>query len=156
MMLASGGDTVVDYATNAVPIQDKIPGARLVTLRDGSHLGYSGLSRYIRWLRNPDTVACRYIDRQLAQRPLPQGWTLLIGTPEEGVVENGELAPCAGELPQVMNPVMQQWITTLAVYSFIQQRFALTAVEIAAARQYLDEILPREFPGVVVAAGAGG
>ena len=156
MMVASRGDTLVHYASNAAPIPDKIPGARLVTISNGSHLGYSGLSRYLRWLRNPDTLACRYVERQLARRPLPPGWTLLIGTAEEGVVDNGDLAPCKGELPEVMNPVMQQWITTLAVYNFIQQRFALTAVEIAAAKQYLDEILPREFPGVVVAVAASG
>jgi pimeloyl-ACP methyl ester carboxylesterase len=150
MMVASTGDALVDYDSNAAPIPDKIPGATLVSINNGSHLGYSGLSRYLRWLRNPDAVACRYIERQLARQPIQDGWYPLIGSPEEGAVANGELARCASELPEVINPVLQQWITTLAVYSFIQQRFARTAVEIAAAKHYLYNILPREFPGVVV------
>ena len=151
MMVASTDDALVDYERHAAPILDKITGATLLSISNGSHMGYSGLSRYLRWLRNPDAVACRYIERQLARQPLQDSWYPLLGSPEEGVVANGEPAPCAADLPAVINPVLQQWITTLAVYSFIQQRFARTAVEIAAAKHYLYDILPRDFPGVVVA-----
>ncbi len=150
MMVAATGDPLVPYAENAAPIAEKIPGATLVTIDNGSHSGFSGISRYLRWLDNPDSLVCDIIRKQRERQPVQESWHNLVGSPEEGVRVNGDIPRCPNELAVAVNTVQQQWITTLAVFNFIQQHFARTSVEIAAASNYLDQVLPREFPGVEV------
>lgn len=150
LMIGGSEDVIVSYADNAAPIPDKLPGATLVSIEGASHTGFSGMARYLRWLDNPDGPVCNFVSRQLDRQPLQEGWYALVGTQEEGVIPNGDLPRCPAQLPVVINPVVQQWITTLAVFNFLQQYFALTGVEIAAAQNYLYQVLPREFTEVTV------
>lgn len=150
LMIGGTEDVIVNYADNAASIPDRVPGATLVSIEGASHTGFSGMARYLRWLDNPDGPVCKFVTRQLARQPLEQGWYALVGTPQEGVIANGDLPRCPEQLPVVINPVVQQWITTLAVFNFLQQYFALTGVEIAAAQNYLYQVLPREFAEVTV------
>lgn len=150
LMVATDADPLVNYSENALPILDKVPGAILVSIDQGSHTGFSGLSRYIRWMANPDAIACRYVERELQQQPMDAAWYQLVGDAGEGIVAIDGVEGCVDLAPTAINPVLQQRITVLSVANFIQQRFALTGVEIAAARNFLFAILPREFAGVQI------
>jgi dienelactone hydrolase len=155
LMVAATDDGLVDYASHAASVLAKVPRATLVSIKHGSHTGFSGLSRYVRWMDNPDAIACRYVRKRLLDNPQRANWQELLGGEEQGIDQDNGPMPCLGELPRVINPVLQQRITTLAVASYLQQKFASTAVEIAASRQYLFEVLPQEVPGVTVESNNG-
>jgi predicted alpha/beta-fold hydrolase len=150
LMVATPGDAVVDYQTNAAPLLEKAPNVTLVTLENGSHTGFSGLSRYIRWLRNPDAAVCRYVLQLLGRQSSPSSWQTMLGDPSQGIDAIGPIHACEGDFPAAINPVLQQRMTTLAVSQFIKQHFAPTAVEIATAKHYLYQVLPRDLPGVTI------
>ncbi len=149
LVVATPGDALVDYQANAAPLLDKVPNVTLVTLAGGSHSGFSGLSRYTRWLENPDALVCRYVRKLLEAQP-PQGWEQLLGDSMEGIEAIDATEPCGDEMRPAINPVLQQRITILAVSQFLQQHFARTALEIATARHFLYEVMPQEFSGVTV------
>lgn len=150
LVVATPGDALVDYQANAAPLLDKAPDVTLVTLADGSHSGFSGLSRYTRWLDNPDSLVCRYVKNLLEQQALPQSWERLLGESKDGINAVEAIRPCAGELSTAINPVLQQSMTILAVSQFLQQHFARTALEVASAKHFLYEVMPKEFSGVTV------
>lgn len=150
LMVATPGDAVVDYQSNAAALLGKTPNLTLVTLEHGSHSGFSGLSRYIRWMRNPDALVCRYLLDLLDPQSGPPGWEQVLGDPSRGIEVVAPIQPCAGDVATAMNPVLQQRMTILAVSQFIQQHFARTAVEIAAAKHYLYQVLPQDLPGVTI------
>ncbi len=150
LVVATPGDALVDYQDNAAPLLSKAPDVTLVTLANGSHSGFSGLSRYTRWLDNPDALVCRYVLSLLERQTLPQGWDQLLGDSADGISAIEPVRPCSGELSTAINPVLQQRMTVLAVSQFLQQHFARTALEVATARHYLYEVMPREFSGVTV------
>jgi alpha-beta hydrolase superfamily lysophospholipase len=150
LVVATPGDALVDYQANAAPLLYKAPNVTLVTLADGSHSGFSGLSRYTRWLDNPDSLVCRYVLELLEGQALAQGWEQMLGNREDGIKAVEGADPCAGELSTAINPVLQQRMTILAVSQFLQQHFARTALEIASAKHFLYEVMPEEFSGVTV------
>ena len=55
----SGQDVMVSYPENAERVVEDIPGSQLVTVRGGSHRGFSGpAGALLRWLNKPDSLGC--------------------------------------------------------------------------------------------------
>jgi predicted dienelactone hydrolase len=149
MVIASGQDALIDYTGHARQVVDSMPGATLVTLRNASHAGFSGFSRYLRWLPNPDLVTCARVRSDLGQ---DSSLASLLVVSEGGLgARSASPSPplCEARVSRVMNPVRQQWITALSVYNFVQQQFADSGTEIASAFRYLHEVMPVEFSGSV-------
>jgi dienelactone hydrolase len=155
LMLAGGRDVLVPWATNARPILDKAPGARLVTITNGSHTGFSHFTRWIRMMRNPDALGCFVVLRSIGDLN-GDGWRDLLGPAEYGLDYSAPNELCQVDpLPEVMNPLRQQMLTQIVVHAFFDSVFAIDEPTRAASARFLDEVLPRELESVRVGAGSG-
>ncbi len=147
-MLAGKKDALVSYATDGVPILDKVANSQLVSIGSGSHSGFSGITAPLRWLDNPDVIACWVIHRSLDNAD-EEPWLHLIGSLELGVDQQASnssctLAPQAG----AMNVLRQHMITLVVVSSFFDSHFAASEKKCDAAGLYLSKTLEQELPGV--------
>jgi dienelactone hydrolase len=150
LMLAGDEDVVIDYATNAPLVLERVPDGRLVTIHGGNHVGFADESTGIlRALPNPDTEACWFLSCVLDLRRGPATLAALGGA-DAGLVVPAEIPrPCATP-PAVtaMSPVRQHLIAQLAVGAFFDGVFALDEATRAAAQRYLEQDLGRDFPEV--------
>ena len=145
LMLAGELDAMVDYQLNAAPLPDLAPGAELVTIAGGSHIGFSGPSAPLRWLNHPDFVVCTVVRGRLESTLQEAPWHHLLGTPQQGINYQARAEPCIMDpLPPALNVLRQQMITKVVVSSFFQARFASEPAQRAAARRYLGQVLARE------------
>ena len=83
-MLAGDQDVLVPYELHARPVLEKIPGALLATLKDGSHTAFSGGMRYFRALPNPDLLGCFAVTRNIEEGE-EDTWAGLLGDAELGI-----------------------------------------------------------------------
>lgn len=156
LLIASPQDALVSYEENALPMAQAIPGALLVSIEGGTHTGFSEFSRYMRWLPNPDRLSCSVVESKLGDRPVIDSWFDSLGGDAMGVRKNLRIKPCADKLPMAINPVLQHWVTQLAVYGFLQQHFGDTKTERNTAQAWLNDYLSEDFPFVSVSRPAGG
>ncbi|MBN7796416.1 alpha/beta hydrolase family protein [Parahaliea mediterranea] len=148
LMLAGDIDALVPWDSNAAPIPGKLPGAELVTVRGASHTGFAGPAAWMRWMDNPDALGCYIVTRNIGE-DMDEPWFELIGSPEQGVIADGENELCRVDpLPEAMNVLRQQMITRVVVGSFFDHHFALSGERRAAARAYLREQMAAELPEV--------
>lgn len=150
MLIASPEDVIVNYEDNAIPMAQSVSGALLVTVVGASHAGFSEFARYMRWLHSPDSISCPAAHKRLARYPINNELVRQLGSPAEGVVDMKPLSPCPSEMPKAINPIVQQWVTQLAVYGFLQAHFGQTATERRHGREYLGQHLGKDFPFVSV------
>lgn len=150
LMLAADIDALVDYQANAVPVLDKIAGSQLVTITGGSHTGFVDPARYLRWMDNPDSIGCKQVLGNIDADDEP--WYDLLGTPEQGIVEDPAPALCSNmPLPEAANPLRQHMITRVVILSFFQSYFAASDEEKIQYQQYLAEHMARELDDVSTA-----
>jgi predicted dienelactone hydrolase len=148
MMLAGDIDALVPYSTNAAPILEKISGSQLVSLKGGSHTAFSGMAGALRWLNNPDAIGCYMVKRSIGDAS-EEPWYDLIGTEAQGVDHNAINELCLMDpLPEAMNALRQQMITSVVVSNFFQSVFAPTAAQREEADVYLSQVMAAELPEV--------
>lgn len=148
LMLAGDIDALVPYRANAAPVPEQVPGGELVTIRNGSHTGFAGPAGIMRWLQNPDAVGCWIVQRN-AGDAMEDPWFDLIGPPEMGIDYAAEADLCTLDpLPEAMNTLRQQMITTVVVSSFFESRFARSLPARTAAARYLRQVLAAELDDV--------
>ncbi len=157
LMLAGDIDALVPYRSNAAPVPDIVSHSQLVTLAGASHAGFAGPAAGLRWLDNPDTVACLTVrgsvDDSLAE---DEPWYDRIGTVEQGINHAAVNELCRMDpLPSAMNVLRQHMITRVVVSSFFQSQFAADPDVRAAARDYLSDTLASELAEVSYEAGRG-
>jgi dienelactone hydrolase len=153
MAVAGTSDQLAPYATNAAQIVSDVPGAILVSIRQGSHIGFVGLSRCLRFLRTPDTWGCFAVRMSLKRNPLTRGFEI-IGNAEDGVRTDSSPEFCGMDSPpSAMDPRLQQRITNVAVTAFFQSQFSPVQEERAAMHRYLTGDLQRELKDVSVFCG---
>tara|TARA_R110001592_G_scaffold66438_7_gene203994 strand:+ start:9344 stop:10483 length:1140 start_codon:yes stop_codon:yes gene_type:complete len=151
MMIASPIDAMIDYQTNAATILPNVKGAVVVTMNNASHTGFAAPGRYLRWFENADSLGCGMLTRGL-EKTADENWASELGEPEEGILLVPQTALCTTDpLPPAMNPVRQQWLTTLAVFPFFESQFALSELRRQEARDYLFSTFASEIPEVSVA-----
>lgn len=150
LMLAGTEDVVVDYATNAPLVLERVPNGRLVTIQGGNHVGFDDTSTGIlRALPNPDTGACWLLfwmlDLSRSRDTLAE-----LGGADAGLIMPSEPPrPCSGAAAlTAMNPVRQHLIARLAVGAFFDSVFASDEAPRAGAQDYLRRELGRDFPDV--------
>ena len=154
MMIASPIDAMIDYQTNAATVLPNVKGAVLVTMDKASHTGFADPGRYLRWLDNPDLLGCTMVTRGL-EKTADEPWANELGSVEEGILVVPQTALCTIDpLPSAMNPVRQQWLTTLAVYSFFESKFALSELRRQEAAEFLLNTMSTEIPQVTVTRAA--
>ncbi|MCC5884936.1 MAG: hypothetical protein JJT88_00710 [Gammaproteobacteria bacterium] len=150
LMIAGSADAIIPYGDNATPIPDKVDNGQLVTLHNGSHVGFADVARiYMRWLRHPDKPLCPLLLRSL-ERQSDEAEAVLAPDPDLGISTAGEL-PCAMEdFERAMRPADQQMFTRLALYAFLERTFAHSAARRQEMEHFLTEVFALENPEVSV------
>jgi dienelactone hydrolase len=148
LLIAGDEDVVVDYATNAPLVLERVPNGGLVTIHGGNHVGFDDSSTgVLRVLPNPDVEVCWILHWAL---DLSRGRDTLeeLGGSEAGLAVPREVPrPCSTPARfSAVSPVRQHLITQLAVGAFFDGAFAPTADARAAARDYLRNDLARDLP----------
>lgn len=155
MMIAGTSDAVVPYQENAAPVPQKAPQALLVTLQDGSHIGFASVSSTLmRWFDHPDQLACPLVLAGLDNGEQPAA-AMLVPDATIGVSADA-LVPCTmTDYPRAMRPAEQQMLTRLALYAFLESVFAHSAERRAQMADYLGQQFPGEHSAVRVEGHAG-
>ncbi|MBT4521438.1 MAG: hypothetical protein HOC23_15675 [Halieaceae bacterium] len=144
LMLAGDIDALVPYASNAAPVPAKVAGGELITVSGASHTGFAGPAAPLRWMNNPDALGCWMVMNRIGEAP-DQSWHNLLGAPELGIDYDAKAGLCEVEpLPEAMNVLRQQMITSVVVSSFFQSHFAPTGKVREAAQEFLSDTLARE------------
>lgn len=155
LMLGGTVDALVPYQKNALPVLKKIPDAQLVTIADGSHMGFIGSAGLMRWMKNPDAIGCYMVMRNLEKSSEEESWLHLLGSAEQGVNQQVVNDVCTlTPLPEAMNPLRQHQITQLAVRSFFDSQFSKDSERRGAEKAFLQHSLQAEFPAVDYAQAA--
>lgn len=155
MMIAGSADAIVPYTANAAPIPDKVDNSLLLSLKQGSHVGFVDLTRlYMRWSRHPDRLICPLLLRGLEQHGNGEA-EQLPPDPELGLSDTVALPCSEDDWPRSMRPARQQMLTQLAVYAFLESVFAADPDRRQAMQTYLREELPAENPGARVRFSSG-
>ena len=150
MMVASPQDALINYQENAANILAKVDGAYLVSVAGGSHLGFSGGSKWLRWLSNPDSLGCKALldDDEVNG---DSDWYHKIGDAQIGVLPATEPTMCADDpLPKAINTLRQLQLTKLAVSSFLQCYFSSEEQQRADNCRYLKSTFAEEIAEVSV------
>ena len=150
MMVASPQDALINYQENAANILSKIDGAVLVTVDGASHLGFSGGSKWLRWMDNPDSLGCD----QLLQDDNVESesdWYHKIGSEAIGVLPPVTPTMCqSNPLPSAINPLHQLRLTTLAVGGFLGCEFAVNETAGIDHCEFLKSQFAKENPEIRV------
>jgi predicted dienelactone hydrolase len=144
MMIAGSSDAIVPYQDNAASIPDRVDNSLLVTLDQGSHTGFAGISStFMRWFEHPDELVCPMLVSGL-ERDQEQQDSILEANLAAGITATVS-TPCAMEsFPRAMRPGQQQMLTRLAVYAFLESSFAEESSRRQAMLQYLQQDLEAE------------
>jgi len=150
MMIAGSADAAIPYATNAAPIPSKANGSLLVTLDQGSHVGFAGMSAtFFRWFRHPDQLICPLLLNNL-DLEASQAEPILTADAEIGISISEEV-PCMTEtFNRAMRPADQQMLTRLALYAFLEQEFSHDTEQRQQMQRYLKIGFEAENPAVRV------
>ena len=152
LMIAGTEDTLVPYELNAAPFPARVPGAALVTIAGGTHLGFVDFARTaFRFAHNSDETVCGLLRTFGASGGEDPGNPFeALGGREDGIDYEAWVLPCeqGGDHGLAMRPARQQAITRLAVRAFLDSVFAEDAADRAEAAHYLRETLPRELEDV--------
>lgn len=150
LMLAGTFDAIVPYPQNALPMTEKLPGSQLVTIEKGTHVGFSDIAKWFRWMKNPDSLACSLVMRGL-EDDIDQDWTPIFGTAEMGIKMGYRDPICEQEaFPQSMNPMRQMMITAVVVEAFFSRELSDDQKGRQRAAAFLAGQLAKELPEVTV------
>lgn len=142
MMIAGSADAIVPYEANAAPIPAKTDNSLLVTLDQGSHVGFAGMSSvFFRWFEHPDRLVCPLVLSGLDR----EDETEAMFAPDPGIgISAAAAPPCVMEtFDRAMRPADQQLLTRLALYAFLEREFAHDLER----RQQMERYLTVEFAG---------
>jgi predicted dienelactone hydrolase len=148
LMIAGDADVVIDYATNAPLVSERVPGGQLVTIAGGSHAGFDDVATgALRIFGNPDFTACWWLSLTLDLSNSREALAALGGTGD--LVPASLPRPCADAPPwSAIDPARQQLITKLAVGAFFDSQLAPDPDVRRVAAAYLHYDLAHDFPEV--------
>ena len=144
MMVSGDSDAMVPYEVNALPIPQKYPGSILVTMKGGSHAGFSAMAATVlRFYSNPDSLGCAKLKEGL--HDVKDNFMESLTGEQYGVVVTDRRMPCTnGVLEVAMNAARQQMFTALAIDAFLDGVFADSVEERNTAQQFLKQQLMQE------------
>ena len=127
MMIAGTLDFLINFDANAAPIPSLIPGARLVAIDGGTHLGFGALAEpAFRFMHHPDDLGCQAVLSNLDTDP--NDTVLQLGDENDGIVVD-QSAPQVCEIrpgDKAIHPGEQHMITSAATLAFFESVFANT------------------------------
>mgnify|MGYP006970158193 CR=1 FL=1 len=114
-------------------------------------MGFGGMSAFLRWNNNPDSVACFIMNKKMESLGLKRGkvekaWYPLIGTKDQGVIYDDSSEACkeGGIEMEAINPLKQQMLAKVATASFLESVFNSSPVERKKASEFLTLHLAKE------------
>ena len=145
LMIYGDGDSLVRYEHHALPPLQWMHEASLVTLKKGSHAGFAQQgSTMLRFLRNPDSLACATLKWSIDKKP----WDFVtdLGGAAVGIVQPEEdITPLTEPLiVTAMKASRQHMFTGLATHAFLESRFAEDFSTRRRAERFLQRTLPAE------------
>ncbi len=150
LMVATPTDAMVDYATNAADIHQRIDASVLVTLNNASHAGFSFQSRPLGFLDNPDQVGCWAIANKIQTDDIAP-WFSQLGHEAQGIILPKDRGLCQIDpLPKVMHPIYQQQLNQLAVTAFMQCHLSDDKKDEQRYCDFLHESLAAEIESITV------
>lgn len=151
LMIAGSTDAIVTYKDNAEPIPDRVNNSTLVTIEDGSHVGFASMAKTLfRWSKHPDETVCPMLVANV-NREGDTGGPLFEPDPTLGIVST-QAVPCANKnFERAMRPADQQMLTRLALYAFLESVFAKDAERREEMSAYLAGKIASENEGVMIA-----
>lgn len=153
MMLAGHADGVNRFEDHAVVIPERVSNSILVGVKGGSHMGFAGVGHYLRWLENPDSLVCNFVNwargekyESMDEVNTEKDWYPVLGGVDEGIIYNDPSVFCAldAKFSDAMNPIRQQWITKVATLSFFQSVFHSEVLIREKASEFLVSELQKE------------
>ena len=145
LMLAATADALVPFNSNAQPVIEKIPGAQLIAIEGGSHMGFVGSAGLLRWANHPDAIGCYVVLSKVEDNGPEQSWFELLGTAQQGINYDSKNQLCTQDtLPKAINPLRQQLISKVAVSSFFESQFANDLKARSVASDYLEKTISKE------------
>jgi len=152
LMIAGGSDVIIDAETNAWPLLQRAPSARVVMIDGASHAGFDQATYFpLLGLENPDRLGCWMLARSLKlERAMKSPALTSFIRADDGISVPAEMpTPCAKPAPHdVLSPHRQMTITRLAVVAFFEATLGTTADVRQAGARYLDVELARDVPEV--------
>ena len=151
LMLAGTEDALVPFELNAADLPAKAPGARLLALQAGTHLGFIEMATTaFRFSHNPDAIACEGIRAFEGEGDVDANPFAGLSAPEDGIDFGAWVFPCQADLDHglAMRPERQHTITALGVRAFLDSLFAPDIAARANAARFLREVLPAELSDV--------
>ncbi len=145
LMIAGTADALIDHASNAAVIPERIDNGALLSISGGSHLGFIGISDPLfRFMHNPDSLGCAGVLEVLED---PDGVFLSMGSEAEGVRIDPDAAGVCASLPpqEASHPGRQQMITEIGVLAFFESVFGSNEDERSAAAEQLRISLAEDF-----------
>ncbi|MEQ8953555.1 MAG: dienelactone hydrolase family protein [Gammaproteobacteria bacterium] len=146
LMIAGTSDLLIDYASNAAVIPERVTNGELLTIEGGNHIGFVTMAEpLLRLMHNSDTLACVAVQSNIEGEEEEQFADLF--SAELGIVLDPD-APglCEQEpMPEAGHPGRQHMITQIGVLSFFESVFASDPGRRREARDVLVRHLPAEF-----------
>ncbi len=155
LMIAGTSDSMVDYATNALPTLDRVPTGALVTLWGATHLGFDDIAtRWLRPFRNPDRVGC-FLGGVDSSAVMKNPFDGMFGTAKQGLLAvSAYTTPCSRTFAVVMRAARQQMLTKVIVQAFFDAQFSVDAAARADSAGFLSRRLPDSLSQVSYSAPA--
>lgn len=146
LAVAGTADALIEHRRNAADLPSRAPGAALVTIAGGSHLGFVGVAEpTFRFMDNPDTIGCAAVLAALGEDP--NAMFAVLGDSAVGIDMNRDLPGICDQetLEPALHPGRQQMITQVAVLSFFESIFNPDPARRQQAREVLGKHLQQDF-----------
>lgn len=146
LAVSGTADALLEFARNAADLSQRDPGAAVLAIAGGTHLGFLGVADpMFRFMHNPDTLGCQGVLAAVGEHPNEVYRSL--GGEAEGVDMQRSLPElCDYGFATALHPGRQRMINQIAVVSFFESVFNPDPALRAEARRELSQSLPADFP----------
>ena len=150
LMLAGSADAIIPYQPHAADLPERAAGSMLVTLENGTHVGFAGIATsMMRWFHHPDAQVCPMLLRGL-ENGAESTERMLSADASLGISDQLSQPCTMTEYPRAMRPGDQQMLTRLTIYAFLESNLALDSQRRQAMSDYLINVVARENTGITV------
>ena len=156
LMIAGEHDAVLPHRYHAAPTPERINNSVLITIKGGTHIGFSDLAKYMRWMDNPDSMICAMVNWGREKKyqttdfqafyKQEKSWYPMLGTAEQGILLDDPSVMCGPEssYPEGINPLTQQMLTKVASLSFLESIFHPEKSRRDASQDFFNKTLAME------------
>lgn len=144
LVLSGTVDAIVPHAENAITAFERAERpVTLLTLKDGTHTGFTNVAAALDSLNNADELGCGALSGGGEPPAMPYDLVAALGGEANGIVPGMPAEECPDPLPPGMPPTRQLAIEKQAVLAFFEAYFNPDETLRARHCDYLERRLPR-------------